>query len=236
MVDVQRYVRQAYYQLLNGNVTCAIPPATIPAVVPVGDELRKFADTDNIYIILSSQSGVDNRNFTFFMTYEEIVIDIVFKAASRANKQVLDSVANQVIALVLPSSSPAINGLPAQAGMQFLDVYLRESRYMSLALNNSSTVIRRLLTFRQTVGQSSDMGAGITGIVKITGADFTDATNYINPLYLGQTYKVYYNNASKFWDFGTQWVYNMAGGFTILDPPNFNAKDGGIYEFYLLFY
>jgi len=148
MHDVQQQVRTAYYQLLNGNLTSNSNP------VPIGDELRKFLDTENIYVILSSQSGVNDSNFRYFGSTEDIVIDIVFKAASRANKQVLDDVANQILNLVFPTDNPSVNNLPTQSGAQFLNVQLKDSRYMNLSLNNSSTVIRRLLTFRQTIVQN----------------------------------------------------------------------------------
>jgi HK97 gp10 family phage protein len=82
---------------------------------------------------------------------ENIDLDIIFKASTQASKQPLDLVAAQILNLICPSVTAS--GLAPQPGMQFLNVKLQSDRYLSLALNASNTVERRILTFKLYVAQ-----------------------------------------------------------------------------------
>ena len=148
MRDPKLSLRTAYYQLLNGALTYNA------VTIPVSDDLLNLASSSALqYVILSTQSSQDTSTFSSFDTREDIIIDIVSKAQSRLSKTVVDSIASQIMNLVLPN--PGQNGLPSQANFVFQNVQKIADRYIDLQLNSSTTVVRRLLTFTQTVRQTS---------------------------------------------------------------------------------
>lgn len=145
MIDVKLGVRTAFFQALNGNLTYNSVP------VPVSDDIKPFGSTSPIYVILASQSGAEKNTFSGWASDENIDLDIIFKASTQASKQPLDLVAAQILNLICPSVTAS--GLAPQPGMQFLNVKLQSDRYLSLALNASNTVERRILTFKLYVAQ-----------------------------------------------------------------------------------
>lgn len=146
MIDPKKPLRTAYYNLLNGALTSNAVP------VPVTEDIKTLGSAATIYVLLSNQSGSSAGTFQTFDTDESIVIDIVYKAGARANKDIVDGVAAQIIPLVLPS--PGNTGLVSPAGLQINCVVLTDDKYLTLALNNSNSVVRRLLTFKQHVRQT----------------------------------------------------------------------------------
>lgn len=146
MIDPKKAVRTAYFNLLNGALSSSALP------VPVTDDVKSLASTAMIYVLLSNQSGAMGGTFQTFDTDESIVIDIVYKAVGYVNKEVLDGVAAQILALVLPSVGNT--GLTSPSGFQINCVVLSDDKYLTLALNNSTSVVRRLLTFKQHVRQT----------------------------------------------------------------------------------
>lgn len=226
MIDVKQPVRKAYYDLLNGVLSYG------GNVVPVTDDIKKLGDISTVYVLLSNQSGSDSSTFQTFDSDETIVLDIVFKAGTRANKEVVDAVAGQIVSLVLPI--PGSTGLVSGPGVQINCVKLTGDTYLTLALNNSNSVVRRLLTFKQHVRQTQTNQPvnGIKGIIEIKSADFATATGYRNPGLVGRQYSLFLNDTPKFLEYGVDWQYNSAGGFDILIP-NFNATLNS-YNIYLL--
>lgn len=226
MIDVKKPVRKAYYELLNGALSYNATN------VPVSDDAKKLADTASLYVILSNQSGVDAGTMHSFDSSEDIVIDIVHKGSSRVNKEVVDNVASQILNLVLPL--PSTDGLPLQMGVQINCVRLSDDRYITLALNNSNSVVRRLLTFKQRVRQTLDNTPviGLKGIIAISGADFATATQYVNASLNGKSYEIFFNDASVFIKHDTEWQYLPGGGFEIF-LPGFDATENN-YDIYIL--
>lgn len=228
MIDVKQPVRQAYYDLLNGALTFGGNP------VPVSDDIKKLADNSTIYVILSNQTGIDSSTFQTFDSEETIVLDIVYKAGARASKEVVDNIAGQICMLVLPA--PGINGLTSAPGVQINCVKKSDDRYMTLALNSSNSVVRRLLTFSQHVRQTGSAGipppfVPLTNPIK--SADFTTPTKYLNASLKGRIYSLFLNDSPGFMEEGVDWQYDPAGGFEIL-LPNFNATLNSVIIYLLL--
>lgn len=144
MIDVKHPLRKAYYECFNGNIVFR------GLTIPVGDDTVDI--DEDIYIVLASQSGYDNGTFQSFDSVESIDIDIVGKAGIFANKNVVDAIANQIMNLVLPT--PNVSGLPDQTGIQVNCISLKADRYITFALNDSNSVVRRILTFNQKVRQT----------------------------------------------------------------------------------
>ncbi len=149
MIDVEKKLRTAYYNALNGQLTYGGNP------VPVGDEMEPFAATSSLYVILAAQSGAFDNTFSSWGSIEEFNIDIVNKTSSRNSKAPVDDVASQILAILFPDPThKGTTGLADQPGMQINCVYLYASRYIPLSLNNSNVVMRRILTFKQKVLQT----------------------------------------------------------------------------------
>lgn len=218
----------AYYQLLNGNLLYN------GAGVPVSDDLRKLQDSgSSVYVLLSNQDGVDSSTMQSWDSDESIVLDIVFKAGARANKQVIDNVAGQILALLFPTPTSAA-ALPRQTGVQINCVRLDTDRYITLTLGQAGTIVRRLLTLKQHVRQTLDsiIMQGIKGIINVKSVDFANPTDYLNTDLSGKTFEVFSNDIPKFLEFGVNWEYIDTGGFRIL-LPNFDATLNN-YNIYVL--
>lgn len=226
MIDVQYPLRKSYYEVLNGNLLYN------GMGVPVSDDIKKLQDTgSNIYVLLSTQSGSDTGTMQSFDSWENIDIDIVFKAA-RSNKQVVDMVASQVMNAILPA--PGIDGLPRQTGVHISCVQLQRSQEIPAIMGQTLMITRRVLTFRQRIRQTLDNTPmpGLKKIFPITSANFDNATEYSNSDLNGRTFQLFFNSAQRFIDFGVEWDYKPGGG-AVIKIDDFNASLN-IYEFYVL--
>lgn len=229
MIDVKQPVRRAYYDLLSGVLTYNGSP------VPIVDDVKNINDTSTIYVLLSNQSGVDASTFQTFDSEETIVLDIVFKATMRSNKETVDNIAGQILGLVMPA--PGINGLTSGPGVQINCVKLKDDRYLTLALNNSNSVVRRLLTFSQHVrqtGSSSSTPPPFTPLRNpIKSADFSTTTEYRNASLKGRVFQLFLEDSPGFMENGVDWNYLADGGFEILIP-NFDATVNSVIIYLLL--
>lgn len=227
MIDVKLPVRKAFYDLLMGHLTYNAN------LVPVVDDTKNLGDNSTMYVLLSNQTGSDTSSFQTFDTNETLVLDVVFKAASRPSKEAVDNIVAQILPLVLPA--PGTNGLQPSASVQINCVKVDSDQYLTLQLNSSNSVVRRLVTFKMRVRQ--------TGISvptppipafrnPVVSTDFNgNPTQYANGNLKNRTFLLYLNGIG-FLDLGTQWQYLQDGGFEIL-LNNFDATQNS-YTFYLL--
>lgn len=228
MIDVKQPVRKAYFDLLNGPLAFGGSP------VPVVDDVKKLGDSSTIYVLLSNQTGTDASTFQTFDSEETIILDIVYKAGARTSKEVVDNIAGQIFALVLPA--PGVTGLISGPGVQINCVKKSDDRYMTLALNSSNSVVRRLITFSQHVRQTGSSGVPPPFIAfrnPIRSADFTSPAGYLNPTLKGRTFLLFLNDDPAFLEEGVAWQSDAAGGFEIL-LPNFNATLNNVIIYLLL--
>lgn len=145
MIDVKQGVRTAFFNALNGNLTYQATP------VPISDEVEVTGNAA-LYVLIGYQSGVQKNTFDGFASEESLVLDIISKTTDLGAKEPLDQVAGQILAIICPSRP--INGLGRQGGIQIINVRLDDDRYLSLSLNASNTMVRRLLTFKMYVSQT----------------------------------------------------------------------------------
>ena len=227
MIDVKLPIRKAFYDLLSTALTYG------GNLVPVVDDMKNLGDASNPYVLLSNQAGADASTFQTFDSTETIVLDIVNKAGSRTNKEVVDNVAGQILPLVIPA--PGTNGLNPVPSVQINCVQLHADSYLTLSLNSSNSVIRRLLTFRMRARQT---GLSVPTLPipsfrnPVISTDFNgNPTEFANGNLKGRTFLLYLNGIG-FLTLGTQWSYLQDGGFEIL-LPNFDSTNNS-YTFYLL--
>lgn len=142
MIDINKPVRRAFYQLWNGQVTIDGSP------VPIADEQLKLNTDNNFYVILSSQSSRPDDTKQSSDREATITVDIVTKFNNTVTKDVCDSIADQLFQLLFPfPSSPHKHNLPAQSGLQFTLVRVNSDRHLSLQLSTTQHLIRRILEF-----------------------------------------------------------------------------------------
>lgn len=225
MIDVKLPVRKAFYDLLSGALTLNAN------LVPVVDDAKNLGDPSMTFVLLSSQTGNQASTFQTFDSNETIVLDIVSKAGARTNKEIVDAVAAQIIPLVI--TSPGSNGLIPDPSIQINCVELSDDRYLTMALNSSNTVVRRLLTFKMRVRQTGTTNPP-TPIPSfrnpIVSTDFANATEYINGHLKGRTFLLYFNGIGFLTP--DQFAILPDGGFQIL-LNNFDATQNS-YTFFLL--
>lgn len=225
MIDVKLPVRKAFYDLLSGVLTLNAN------LIPVMDDAKNLGDPSMTYVLLSSQTGTSANSFQTFDSVETMLLDIVSKAGARTNKETADLVAAQIIPLVI--TAPGTNGLVPDPSIQINCVELSDDRYLTMALNSSNTVVRRLLTFKMRVRQTGTTTPP-TPIPSfrnpIVSADFANATEYINGHLKGRTFLLYLNGIG----FLTSDQYGVLpdGGFQIL-LNNFDSTQNS-YTFFLL--
>lgn len=147
MIDVSLGVRTAFFQALNGSLTFNGNP------VPIGDDMKPVGSTAPMWVILASQTSVPRNTGNAWATDETIDLDIVFKTSTTTGKKSLDLVANEILGIIFPNP-PGTIGIPAQPGMQFLNLMVSANRYISLALNSSNSVERRIITIKLYVAQT----------------------------------------------------------------------------------
>lgn len=231
MIDVKLPLRKAYYQLLNGQLSFG------GNNVPVYDDVAWLQNTDSLYVLLMNNSSVDRNTQQSFSSEEDIILDIIFTAAARANKETVDIVASQIQNLVCPN--PQQNGLPVQAGIWIDNVYKSADNYMDFTLQNAKSVIRRIITFSQLVTQT-DFGtvipasgpAFITGSTfKFISADFINATDCPALALNGLGLAIFFNENQIFLNAGIDFSYLPGGGFKILIS-GFDATSNN-YTFYV---
>jgi hypothetical protein len=228
MIDVKQPIRKAFYDLLQGHLTYGNA-----VLAPVVDDMKALGDTSQAWVLLSSQDGVDASSFQTFDSTETIVLDITFKAATRANKNIVDAIAGQILPLVLPA--PGVNGLVPNAAVQLSCVKVSDDRYITLGLNTSNSVIRRLITFKMHCRQTGST-TPVTPIPAfqnpVVSADFAgNPTTYINANLKGKSFLLYMNGIG-FLTEGVQWQPATDGGFQILIN-NFDSTKNS-YTFYVL--
>lgn len=146
MIDTKKLIRQAYFAALNGSLSYN------GVNVPVSDDMLPAGSSATIYVILASQSMSKENTQQSWGGVEMIDLDIVYKAQTRASKEPLDDVAGQILAILFPS--PGQTSLAPGAGIQINCPRLESDRYLTLSLNSSNSVERRILTFKQHVLQT----------------------------------------------------------------------------------
>lgn len=98
MYDWGYYLRQAYFNALNGKVIYE------GSEIPVVDEKLDQRITEHtIYIKLFTQNEQQNNNKCYFAANGELVIDIVQRSNSVGGKMVVDIIGDQILQLLFPT-------------------------------------------------------------------------------------------------------------------------------------
>lgn len=144
MKDINKPIRLAFWNLLNGNLDYE------GVNVPVTDELLNT--NSNYYVLLTNQTATPDETKTSFDAEATMTIDIVTKTGKSVTKDIADDIANQILTLLRPS--PALHGLIPPPDWQFLNLRKSDDRYMPASITGTSSIVRRIMQFSFRVVQN----------------------------------------------------------------------------------
>ena len=144
MKDINKPVRLAFWNLLNGNLEYE------GNNVPVSDEI--LTEDANYYVLLTNQTSTPDETKTSFDAEATMTVDIITKTYQSVTKDIADDIADQILTLLRPT--PNTHALPTPANWQFLNLRKTGDQYLSLNVTPTSSIIRRVMTFSFRVVQN----------------------------------------------------------------------------------
>lgn len=148
MKDAHKPLRTAIWAALDGQLTIDFNGEG--SLVPVYDE--QVTDRgQNVYVLLTTQSGVDDSNRSHFNQTSTQEIQIVDKTELSVDKRRVDGIANQVFEILWPTTHS--DGLVQQSGFQIHSLRKQADNYLSLQISLTQTFMRRIITFSARVHQ-----------------------------------------------------------------------------------
>lgn len=144
MKDGVKFIKDAYYTLLDGAVTYNGSP------IPVYDEEAEPSGND-YYIIISTVTDTDNPNKHKFINETTVLIDVVTKMdyTITKTKEIVDVITGKVLQLVLPSINST--GLADDTDFQILNVRKESSYHLPMTDTGTKKIIRRVTRFSQLI-------------------------------------------------------------------------------------
>ena len=142
MKDCSNAVRQAYLNILNGNIT--YNNRNVPVY---GDDSFK-TPPKNYVVIGDITETADNTNQSFTSSVD-VVIDIFSEQYLERNNSIVDNIANQILTLLLPTT-----GIPdiGDADFQIHAMARTSSRYLA-GQDGQNYLARKILTINNLVNQ-----------------------------------------------------------------------------------
>lgn len=137
MIEVNRLFRKAAFEALSGNLTYE------GGQVPVYDE-KLGAETNNIYVLLQSQSTTNSNTFSSFATAGTLVIQVVHKSWDGVTKDVIENITGQILQILFPT--PQSSGFVTQIGLQIINANLRTTSSGVAALPSNKYNVYYFLT------------------------------------------------------------------------------------------
>lgn len=148
MKDAHQALRTAIWAALDGNLTAVFDGSN--SEIPIYDELVQDTNSQ-IYVLLTTQTGIDESNKHRFNTEATQEIQIVHKTGLSVDKRVLDDVAGQIFEILWPT--PQSDGLIQQSGFQIHSLRKQSDNYINMAIDSTNTLMRRIITFSARVHQ-----------------------------------------------------------------------------------
>jgi hypothetical protein len=144
MKDPIKFVRNAYYELLDGAITYNGSP------VSVYDEQAE-PQAGDYFIIVSTLTDENIGNKHSFFTNTSIIIDVVTKVNMRLTKEkeIVDAITEKVLNLVLPSIGTT--GLSDTNDFQIISVRRESSNHLPVLDSGTKQIVRRVTRFSQII-------------------------------------------------------------------------------------
>lgn len=135
----------AYWQLLNGSLSYNSTD------VPVY-KIDAPEDAPLNYVLIYGESETNTGNKRSFAFDTVVIVDIVTQNENVIDNRAVDSIDGQISSLVL--SSPAVNNLSTQTGMQILNVEVATTAYIP-ERDGVNVFYRKVLRYNQRILQTA---------------------------------------------------------------------------------
>jgi hypothetical protein len=140
MKDTQKPLRHAMFNLLSGAITYD------GNAVGVYDEMN---DSDDIYIVLSTQQETFDETSDTFITRSAITLEIVAKTGTTVSKDIVDDISDDIYTLLRPTTSTT--GLVNPSGFQINNVFRESANTQVLQITATQSIVRKLITIVVTI-------------------------------------------------------------------------------------
>jgi len=97
MLDEGSAIRKSYADALEGNITYNA------AVIPVVDDKVKMDTKPDLYVRVTSQSATPKNGLHYWANDVDVVLDIINVRENTGNRKWVESIANQIKTIVLPT-------------------------------------------------------------------------------------------------------------------------------------
>jgi hypothetical protein len=144
MKDPIKFIRNAYFTALDGNITYN------GSTIPIYDEEADETGGD-YYIIISTIVDADLPNKGKFMNEMEVLIDVVSQNNWRVDlvKQIVDAITGKILDRIIPSIGTT--NLIENADFQIVDVRKSASQHVPILDTGTKKIVRRLTRFTQII-------------------------------------------------------------------------------------
>jgi hypothetical protein len=144
MKDPIKFIRNAYFTALDGNITYN------GSTIPIYDEEADETGGD-YYIIISTIVDADLPNKGKFMNEMEVLIDVVSQNNWRVDlvKQIVDAITAKILDRIIPSIGTT--NLIENADFQIVDVRKSASQHVPILDTGTKKIVRRLTRFTQII-------------------------------------------------------------------------------------
>jgi hypothetical protein len=117
MKNVTGKIMNAWYELLNGNISVPVYRTDAPPT------------EEGNYLLLRAESDSDNSNNHSFVTNPVIITEVITKFSARIDDGLAGEIDDEVGTLVKPTS--ATHALPVQDDIQIVDVRRSNATYIN---------------------------------------------------------------------------------------------------------
>ena len=150
MIETADKLSNSWYALLNDQITYS--GKTVKGYKEDAPEDTDTSPTvSEHYYIIRVEGETDQSNKKSFVNDTVVIVDIVTKFENNVNRAVVDNIAGQIDALVLPTQQ---TGLAAQSGMQILNVKRETTNYLREG-DNINNYYRKVSRYNHRLLQTS---------------------------------------------------------------------------------
>lgn len=145
MRDNSKVLRVAIFTALTGNT----------GGVKMYDEKRKVADSDNTYIVFSTQQQTEDQdtNDCTWISKNSIDIEIYNKTASEVSKNTIDDISNTICEVLIPS----VGATPLTASnLQFGHANVESIISRNLSISETQSIMVKVIRFVVQIVQQAN--------------------------------------------------------------------------------
>ena len=136
-------LKNSWYSLLSGGIM-------IDSVILNVYKEDVPEEETNHYVLIRAEGETDTSNKRSFRTESVVIVDIVTTFENNVDSSVVDSIDNQIQALVF--NGPPLNNLSVQSGMQILNVKAETTSYLPQE-DGTKKFYRKVSRYRHTIFQ-----------------------------------------------------------------------------------